>query len=100
MMIEHIVLFKFEPTTTEAKKRELISRLKGLAGRLEGILRLEIHRDVLRLEDSFDLGLFITFADRASLERYGEDEERRAASAWARSLCQQVILFDYRRDSA
>lgn len=94
-MIEHIVLLRFKRTATDAAKRELVSRLEAVISRIEGILRLEVHQDILRLEDSFDMGLFVTFADRASLQHYGDNEDRQAVSAYARSLCEQVVLFDY-----
>jgi hypothetical protein len=69
--------------------------LEKLADQVEGIVQLGVYEDILRAEDSFDLGLFVTFADRASLHRYGENEIRRATSAYARSLSNQVVLFDY-----
>jgi quinol monooxygenase YgiN len=94
-MIQHIVLFKLKPTITATDRQELISRLERLTHQVEGIVRLEIHEDILRLEDSFDLGLFVLLADQASLQRYGESQARQAVSALARSLCVQVILFDY-----
>lgn len=94
-MIEHVVLFKLKPTITREEKNRLIVRLKALAGQVQGIIQLRVHEDILRVEDSFDLGLFVTLADRDSLQRYGENEHRQATSAWARSLCDQAVLFDY-----
>ncbi len=73
----------------------LVSRLVGLSNVVEGIVQLKIHSDILRAEDSFDLGMFLTLADRACLQEYGDDPERQAISAYAHSLCDQVVLFDY-----
>ncbi len=94
-MIRHIVLFKFRSATTDQEKDDLIQKLQALTGQVEGIVQLEIHRDILHTEDSFDLGLFITLVDQASLQLYGASSERQATSAYARSLCDQVVLFDY-----
>jgi hypothetical protein len=94
-MIEHVVLFKLKPEITGEEKNQLILRLEKLARQVEGIVRLKVGQDILHTEDSFDLGLFVTLADQAGLQRYGESESRRATSAYARSLCEQVVLFDY-----
>lgn len=94
-MIQHVVLFKLKSAITSAEKQTLIARLHRLADEIDGLLRLEVHSDILGLADSFDLGLFVTLADRASLQRYGENQARQAVSAYARSLCDQVVLFDY-----
>jgi len=94
-MIEHIVLFKFKPSITLEEKNQLIVRLEALADQVEGIVQLKVNGDILRTEDSFDLGLFVTLADRTSLQRYGESGDRQATSAYARSLCDQIVLFDF-----
>ncbi len=94
-MIEHIVLLKFRETATAEAKSQLILRMKGLPRAVSGIVRLQLRDDILRTEDSFDLGMFVTLADRASLQRYGESRERQNLSTDARSLCDQVVLFDY-----
>ena len=39
-MVEHIVLFKMKPQSTPAEKEELIRRLRGLAGKIDGIVDL------------------------------------------------------------
>lgn len=39
-MVEHIVLFKMKPESTPEQKDELIRRLRGLAGKIEGIVSL------------------------------------------------------------
>jgi hypothetical protein len=94
-MIHHVVLFKLKPTITETDRRELISRLEALTPQIEGIVRLEVHQDILHLEGSFDVGLFVAFVDRSGLQQYGENQERQSVSAYARALCDQVVLFDY-----
>jgi quinol monooxygenase YgiN len=99
MVIRHIVLLKFKVTTTATDRLRLVSELRRLAEEVEGILRFEVHDDILHLEESFDLGLFITFRDEESLRHYGENERRQAIGAFARSLCDQVVLFDYRMKS-
>lgn len=94
-MIEHVVLFKLKSTISAEQKNDLVSRLRGLSEAVEGMVRLELHQDILGTEDSFDLGMFLTLADRASLQAYGTNHQRQATSAFARSLCDQVVLFDY-----
>jgi hypothetical protein len=94
-MIRHIVLFKLKPTTTAEEKQLLASTFDRLSGKINGLLRVEVFEDVLQLEDSFDMGLFVLLADRASLNNYGESQERQAASQLARSLCERVVLFDH-----
>ncbi|GEM_PF-1675799 len=99
-MIEHIALFKFKPTTSIAEQQQLAAQLRQLPEMVDGIVRLTIRRDILRTDDSFDMGLFVTLVDRTSLRRYGASAQRRAVSTYARMLCEQVVLFDYELDEA
>lgn len=94
-MINHLVLFKLKPTTSAQERGQLIARWKALAEQIEGIVRLQMYEDILHTEDSFDLGMFVTLADEASLRRYGENPQRQAVSALTRTLCERVVLFDY-----
>lgn len=94
-MIRHLVLFKFKPTTTTEEKRRLAAAFEQLATRITGVRRVEVFEDLLRLEDSFDMAVFVLLADRASLDRYGQSPERQAASQMARTLCERVVLFDH-----
>lgn len=94
-MIRHLVLFKFKPTTTREQRRLLAATFEQLAGQIAGVRRIEVYEDMLRLEDSFDMAVFVLLADRASLHRYGESPERQAASQMARALCERVVLFDH-----
>lgn len=97
-MIEHIALFKFKPTTSIAERQRLIAHLRQLPEMVEGIVKLAIRRDILGTDDSFDLGLFVTLADRTGLRQYGASQQRQAVSTYARRLCDQVVLFDYELD--
>lgn len=94
-MIRHLVLFKFKPTTTTEEKRLLAAAFEQLATQITGVRRVEVFEDLLRLEDSFDMAVFVLLADRASLDRYGQSPERQAASQMARALCERVMLFDH-----
>lgn len=94
-MLEHVVLLKLKSALTFEEKQKLDCHFQALKNHIEGLLHINLHENVYLLEDSFELGLFIELADDASLKRYRESPERQAVSQYARSLCHQVVLFDY-----
>jgi|FaiFalDrversion3_1042247.scaffolds.fasta_scaffold45670_1 quinol monooxygenase YgiN len=94
-MINHLVLLKLKPTTSVQERGQLIAQWTALAEQIEGIVQIQVYEDILHTEDSFDLGMFVTFTDKAGLRRYGENPDRQAVSALTRSLCERVVLFDY-----
>ena len=94
-MIKHIALFKFKNGIDEEKREELCQRILRLPEEVPDVTEFEIHRDILGAPQSYDLGLFASFADTDSLLKYGDHPKRVATGKFAQELCESIIIFDY-----
>ena len=69
-MIRHIVLTKFADPETAAPAA--MEKLKSLVPLIPEIVSLEVGRDVLHSERSYDIGLTVTFRSMEDLARYAD----------------------------
>lgn len=68
-MVRHIVLFKIKPEY----KKDIPSIVEGfysMAGKVDGLLRLEAGADILGSARSYDVALVTLFRDREALDAY------------------------------
>lgn len=70
-MIEHIVLFKWIETATPEAIEAAVTELRGLKGKIEGIVDLSCGTNFSDRAQGFTHGLVVRFTDRAALEAYG-----------------------------
>ena len=70
-MVEHIVLFKMKSESTQGEKEKLFSMLRGLEGKIEGIVSLSAGESFTDRHQGYTIGLVVRFVDREALERYG-----------------------------
>lgn len=68
-MIRHIVMFWLKDKSEE-NIQTTVSLLKGMEGKIEGLLALEAGRDIVSDERSCDICLSCLFTDRQALETY------------------------------
>lgn len=94
-MVEHIVLFKPKPDITQAQKDELLRRIRGLKGKIEGIVDLSVGESFTNRHQGYTIGLVVRFVDREALERYGPHPEHVPVKAFADQVCEDVIAVDY-----
>jgi hypothetical protein len=94
-MLIHIVCWKYNPAVDEETRTRHVESLRSLAGVIDVIQRLDVGRDILHLERSFDTGLVAHFADEAALEAYTVHPEHQKAAALGREISQQVVSVDY-----
>ena len=66
-MVKHIVLFKLK---NQSDRQRALNALKGMKGKIEGLLDLEAGEDFLSSERSYDIALICTLKDRAALDFY------------------------------
>ncbi|WP_078551323.1 Dabb family protein [Bacillus alkalicellulosilyticus] len=69
-MIEHIVLIKTSPTTTEEQKQELIRKTMLLKKVIPGIIDIQQGVNFSSRSQGYEIGLTVRFKDRDSLENY------------------------------
>ncbi len=69
-MIEHIVLFKFKPEATETEIGAVMTGLRSMAGRIEGVIEITCGANFSPRAQGFTHGLNVRLTDRAALEGY------------------------------
>ena len=72
-MVKHIVCYKLKDSGKDFKE-EVAQRLLSMKGKVPAIKDIEVGRDFLGSERSYDIALVITFETRAELEAYKKDE--------------------------
>jgi hypothetical protein len=95
-MVEHVVLFKLKPETTEEQKSAAIEALKSLKEQIGGIVGLTCGRNFSERSQGYEIGLVVRFRDRAALEAYlPHSAHRGAVEQYIHPIRQDVIVVDY-----
>ena len=95
MSIVHIVCWKYKPETDQAKRDEHISRLRALKTIIPEIIEFEVGADILKLDRSFNTGLYSRFDDLSGLEAYTVHPEHQAVAAMGKEVAERVISVDF-----
>jgi len=92
-MIKHIVMWKLKDKSDAI---EIKARLESLAGKIEGLSRIEVGIDFLESEQSADLALYAELENRHALEVYQNHPEHRAIVPIikAAAICRTVIDYE------
>lgn len=94
-MIEHVVLFKLKPETTDHEKNELIRRLRSMEGKIEGMVSLSAGESFTDRHKGYTIGLVTRFVDKAAFEKYGPHPEHVPVKEYLTQICEDVIAVDY-----
>jgi hypothetical protein len=94
-MLNHVVLMKFKPGTSDAEIRELEALLNDLPNKIMEIQVYEFGRDVVRSERSYDFALVSLFANPAALERYQQHPDHLPVAAKIRAMCEHLAAVDF-----
>lgn len=98
-MVKHIVFWKLKDSVEgrdKAANAQLVKqRLEALAGRIPGLLRIEVGQDFLRGDTSSDLVLYSELASRKALEDYQAHPEHQAVIPLIRELTSERRSVDY-----
>lgn len=70
-MIKHVVCFKLKKGESVD---EAVKVLKSMDGKVPEIIAIEVGKDFLKSERSFDIILSVTLKDEKALESYQKDE--------------------------
>jgi hypothetical protein len=77
-MIKHIVMWNLAGETPEQNRsncRELKQLFEGLAGRVPGLLKIEVGVDISRIDYACDVVLYTEFDSQQSLSGYAVHPE-------------------------
>lgn len=85
-MIDHIVLVKFEETTTEAQLQEVVRRFKALQNHLEGLIDIQAGLNFSDKNQGYQVVLTTRFENQAALEAYGPHPQHQAVAAYIREV--------------
>lgn len=97
-MTKHIILWTLRSDLPESEKPALKEqakqKLEALAGRIDGLLRIEVVTEVLASSNA-DMMLYSEFTDEAALAGYQTHPEHVAAATFVRSIVSTRACVDY-----
>ena len=95
-MLEHVVLFKFKPSTSKEEIAKIAEDMKALKGQVEGLVDLSIGDNFSTRNKGFDAGLVVRFTDEKALNAYQEHPEHvRILTEQLKPNLDDVIAVDY-----
>jgi hypothetical protein len=97
--VTHVVLMWLNHPERAADRAQLIRASHSLQ-MIPGVLRVETGRTVpvprAAVDQSYDLGVVITFRDRAALERYQQDPRHLdAVRRYLRPLVRRYVVYNF-----
>ena len=96
-MLQHYVFLKYRDGTAEAHVLAFCERMFALRGTIGGIEHLEIGRDELHDERSWDLVLIMEFASVEALRAYQRHPDHLAVMVFNDPLVANVASVDFMR---
>lgn len=93
-MIKHVVFFKLKDGSPESVERTA-AILRGLKGKVEQLVDLEIGKDIIRSERSYDIALIATLASLEDLEGYQVHPEHKKVIEHINEVKESSIAVDF-----
>lgn len=95
-MVKHIILWKLKDELADKKAAaaEVKSRLESLAGRIPGLVSIEVHTDALPSSNA-DMMLCSLFTDADALAGYQTNPLHVEAATYVRSVVVQRLCLDF-----
>ncbi len=98
MMLRHIVMWRFKPgVDRDAAFASVKRELEALAGRIPGLLRLDVARDLGLDARPCDIVLDADFADAAALANYQAHPLHQACKDTVAAVCTDRQAIDFQR---
>jgi hypothetical protein len=94
-MLRHYVFVKYRDDTSDAHVTAFCERMFGLRGAIGGIQHLEIGRDELHDDRSWDVVLIMEFASVAALRAYQRHPQHLALMAFNEPFVANVASVDF-----
>jgi hypothetical protein len=95
-MLEHIVLFRWKPTTDEATQDRILKELAELKSLVPSILDISAGRNFSERSRGYTHGIVVRFQDRQSLDAYQvHPEHQRVVQDWVRPHLEEILAVDY-----
>jgi hypothetical protein len=94
-MLQHYIVIKYQKDTSEEHIAEFCRRMLDLRNSVAGIEHLEIGRDILHDDRSWDLILIMRFASVGGLRSYQQHPEHQKVMAFNQPLVAAVASVDF-----
>jgi len=94
-MLQHYVVIKYQKGTSDEHIAEFCRRMLSLRTSIAGIEHLQIGRDILHDERSWDLILIMRFASSAALRSYQQHPEHQKVMAFNQPFVAAVASVDF-----
>lgn len=92
--LTHIVMVKLKDPTPE-NIDEAVEKIRSMEGKIDVLKSLEVGRDIVRSERSYDLALIAKFEDRAGLEIYNTHPVHQPILAYLRERMSTATAVDF-----
>ena len=93
-MVRHIVLFRLKDKSRENLEKTA-AVLRGMEGKIEGMVSLEVGIDFLHSERSCDIALNTLFTDRAALDAYQDHPVHLPVKEYIGAVRESSCAADY-----
>lgn len=97
-MVEHIVVMKSKPETTEEQKKDLVKRLQSLKDKIPGIITASAGINFVADEKrnlGFSAGLVVKFESREALNNYLPHPAHLEVVEYLRQVMESWAVIDY-----
>jgi hypothetical protein len=94
-MLQHYIVIKYRKGTSDEHIGEFCKRMQDLRTSIAGIEHLEIGRDILRDDRSWDLILIMRFASTGALRGYQQHPEHQELMAFNQPFVEAVASVDF-----
>lgn len=95
-MVKHIVMWRLRETASKKEDAATIKALlEGLAGRIPGLLKVEVGVNFIEDANAADVVLYSEFTDRAALETYQAHPLHQAVVPRVKALAVERRSADY-----
>lgn len=95
-MIEHIVLFRCNPGTSQATKQGFVQAARNMKAHIPEILQISAGENWSERSDGYELALVSRFEDKDSLEIYQKHpEHQKFIQEWVKGNVEKVLAVDY-----
>ena len=95
-VVEHIVIFKFNETTSVEQQTEAIGKLKNLKNEISGIVDIQAGLNFSDRSQGFQVGLTVRFEDKQALEAYGPHEKHQEAVSYLKEIgLSDIVVVDF-----
>ncbi|WAH38676.1 Dabb family protein [Alicyclobacillus dauci] len=95
-MVEHMVIFKFGPETTEEQISECVRRARTLRDDIKGIIDLAAGSNFSDRSQGFQVGLTVRFEDKRALSNYTPHPKHQEFVAFTMEIGRKdIIVVDF-----